>query len=76
MKAAQSARTSKDPRGVEHGKLSWRKRQQKRKADAESSRASIHNNHIDTDPAPVLTSVTIVSGEDSVPLSIARMENR
>jgi hypothetical protein len=74
--AAQLARNNKDPRAVEHGKRSWRKRQQKQKADTESSRASIQNNRIDTSPPPVLISATTGSDEDSVPLSIARVEGR
>jgi hypothetical protein len=74
--AAQSARNNKDPRAIEHGKRSWRKRQQKQKADTEISRPSIQNNRIDASPAPVLISVTTGSGEDSVPLSITRMESR
>jgi hypothetical protein len=71
--AAQSARTNKDPRAVEHGKKNWGKRQQKQKADTKSSCASIQKISIDTSPAPVLMSETTGSGEDSVPLSIARM---
>ena len=74
--AAQSARNNKDLRAVEHGKRSWGKRQQKQKADTESSHASIQNNRTDTTLAPVLLSVTTESGEDSVPLSIARMGDR
>ena len=74
--AARSARNNKDPRAVEHGKRSWRKRQQKRKADTESSRASIHSNRTETTAAPVLTIVTTGSGEDFVPLSIARVGGR
>jgi hypothetical protein len=74
--AAQSARNNKDPRAVEHGKISWNKRHQKQKADTESSQASIQNNRIDAILAPVLLSVTTGSGEDSVPLSIARMGDR
>jgi hypothetical protein len=74
--AAQLARNNKDPRAVEHGKRSWCKRQQKQKAGTESSRASIQNNRIDTSPPPVLISVTTGSAEDSVPLSIARVEGR
>ena len=54
--AAQSARNNKDPRAVEHGKTSWHKRQQKQKADTESSRASIQSNRTDITVAPVLTS--------------------
>jgi hypothetical protein len=72
--AAQSARNKKDPRAVEHGRRSWRMRQQKQKANTEISRASIQNNRIDTSSPPVLISVATGSGEDSVPLSIARME--
>jgi hypothetical protein len=64
---ARSARDNKDPRAVEHGKRSWRKRQQKQKADTESSNASIQNNRIDPTLAPVRMSVTTRSGEDSVP---------
>jgi hypothetical protein len=71
--AAQSARNNKDPRAVEHGKRGWRKRLQKQKTDTENSRASIQKNRIDTSPAPVPMSVTTGSGEDSVPLSRARM---
>jgi hypothetical protein len=74
--AAQSARNNKDPRAVEHGKRSWGKREQKQKTDTESSNASIQNNRTDTTIAPVLLSVTTGSGEDSVPLSIARMGDR
>jgi hypothetical protein len=72
--AAQAARTNKDPRAVEHGKRNWSKRQQKQKTDTESSRASIRDNRPDTALAPVLMSVTTGSGEDLVPLSIARVE--
>ena len=71
--AAQSARNNKDPRAVEHGKSSWHKRQQKPKADMGDHRNSIQKIRIDTSPAPVLTSETTGSGEDLVPLSIARM---
>ena len=71
-RAAHSARSNKNPRAVEHGKQSWHKRQQKQKADTESSRASIQKIRIDTSPAPVLMSETTGSGEYSVPLSIAR----
>ena len=73
---SKSARNNKDPRAVEHGKRSWGKRQQKQKANTESSHASIQNNRIDTSPAPVLMSVTTGSGENCVPLSIAWMEGR
>ena len=71
-RAAHSARSNKNPRAVEHGKQSWHKRQQKQKADTESSRASIQKIRVDTSPAPVLMSETTGSGEYSVPLSIAR----
>jgi hypothetical protein len=74
--AARSARDNKNPQAVEHGKRSWRKRQQIQKAGTESSPASRQNNRIDTTAAPVLKTVTTGSGEDSVPLSIARMEGR
>jgi hypothetical protein len=71
--SARSARNNKDPRAVDHGKRSWRKRQQKQKADTESSHASIQSNRTEIAAAPILTTVTTGSGEDSVPLSIARM---
>jgi hypothetical protein len=74
--AAQSARNNKDPRAVEHGKISWNKRHQKRKADTESARGSIQINPIGGSGAPVPTAVTTGSGEDPVSLSIARMEGR
>jgi hypothetical protein len=74
--AARSARDNKDPRAVEHGKRSWRKRQEKQKAGTESSLASIRKNRIHTSPPPVLISVTTASGEDFVPLSIARVGGR
>ena len=66
--AARSARDNKNPQAVEHGKRSWRKRQQEQKADTESSRASIQSNRTEITVAPVLTTVTTGSGEDFVPL--------
>lgn len=74
--AAQSARNNKDPRAVEHGKRSWRKRQQKQKADTENSGASIQSNRTEITTPPVLTTVTTGSREDFVPLSIARVGGR
>jgi hypothetical protein len=74
--AAQSARNNKDPRAVEHGKRSWRKRQQKQKADTKSSRTSIQSSRTEITAPPVLANVTTGSGEDFVPLSIARVGGR
>lgn len=49
--AAQSARTNKDPRAVEHGRGSWRKRQEKHNADTNNSHASVPRS-VSTLPRP------------------------
>lgn len=55
---AQSARAAKDPRAVEQGKRSWRKRQQKQKTGTENSRCSVRPNHSETHESPVQKSRT------------------
>jgi hypothetical protein len=71
--AARAARANRNPNAVANGKSSWRKRQQKLKAGTEGSRASVQKNRTDKSTAPVLDLGTTESGEESVPLSIARM---
>jgi hypothetical protein len=70
--AARAARANRNPNAVANGKSSWRKRQQKLKAGTEGSRASVQKNRTDKSTAPVDLGTT-ESGEESVPLSIARM---
>jgi hypothetical protein len=73
---ARIARANKDLRAVEHGKRSWRKRRQKQKAGTESSYTSRQENRTDANASPVQITGTTVIGEESVPLSIARIGNR
>jgi hypothetical protein len=69
---AQIARTNKDQRAVEHGKNSWRKRQNKQNADTESSHKSVRVHRTDFQEDPIRKSQATGSGEKSVRLSISR----
>jgi hypothetical protein len=74
--AAHMARANKDPRAVEYGKQNWRKRRQRQKAGTENSYGSRRGNGTDTAASPVQDSGTTRSGEETIPLSIARIGDR
>jgi len=50
---AHLARKSKDPRAVEHGKRSWRKRRQKQKTDTENSHFTVPDDNTENREPPV-----------------------
>jgi hypothetical protein len=69
---ALGARAEKDPHAVAHGKRSWHKRREERKADTENPPISIRKRCTETIDAPVQKTRTTGLGEQTVPLSIAR----
>jgi hypothetical protein len=73
---ARAARANKDLRAVEHGKRSWRKRQQKQKGGTEDSRSSVQEDRTETGNTPKRNFRTPGSGETTIPLTIARMGER
>jgi hypothetical protein len=70
---ARAARANKNQNAVANGKSNWRKRRQKQKASTEGSRASVQMHSTDNIAGSVPKLVTTGSGEDSIPLSIARL---
>ena len=69
---ARTARNNKNKFAVEHGKRSWRKRQQKTKSNTENTRLSVRKNSLETSESPVRNSGTTGSGGETEPLSISR----
>src|SRR5262249_101915 len=69
---ARAARNNKSKLAVEHGKRSWRKRQQKKKPGTENTRLSVPKNSVETAESPVRNSGTTGSGGETEPLSICR----
>lgn len=69
---ARAARQAKDQHAVEHGKRSWRKRQQKQKAGMGKPQPPVRENHTETSKAPVRETRTTGAVEKTVPLSISR----
>jgi hypothetical protein len=55
---ARTSRADKNPHAVEHGKRSWRKRQQKQKTGTENSPRSVRANHTEQRLCPVQQSRT------------------
>jgi len=76
QRMAQAARTAKDERAVEHGKRSWRKRQQKQIAGTEDTQHSVRHLRTEQAETPVRMTGTTVSGEQTEPLSISRVRER
>ena len=69
---ARTARANKSKLAVEHGKRSWRKRQQKTKSGTENTRLSVLKNSLETSENPVRDSGTTGLGGETEPLSISR----
>jgi hypothetical protein len=73
---AHAARSNKDPRAVEHGKKSWRKRQNKQNAGTDNPRDSVQETCTDRTESPVQDTRTTGCSEKTVLLSIARTGER
>jgi hypothetical protein len=73
---ARTARANKDPHAAEHGRRSWRKRQQKQNAGTENSSVSVRDARPEMAGPPVRDNGTTGLAEKAVPLSIARIEKR
>lgn len=73
---ARPARAAKDERAVEHGKRSWRKRQQKQGASTGKSHRSVRHLRTERAETPVRVNGTTGSDEQSEPLSISRVGER
>ena len=69
---ARTARNNTSKLAVEHGKQSWRKRQQKTKSGTANTRLSVLKNSPETSESPVLDSGTTGSGGETELLSISR----
>jgi hypothetical protein len=69
---ARTARANKSKLAVEHGKRSWRKRQQKTKSGTANTQLSVLKNSLETSESPVRNSGTTGSGGETEPLSISR----
>lgn len=73
---ARAARANKDERAVEHGRRSWRKRQQKQRTSTEKPSNSVRHLRTEQAETPVRMNGTTVSGEQTEPLSISRVRER
>lgn len=73
---ARSARANKSELAVEHGKQSWRKRQQKTKSGTANTPLSVPKTSLETSESPVRDSGTTGSGGETEPLSISRGGHR
>jgi hypothetical protein len=72
---ARAARANKDGCAVEHGKRSWRKRQQKR-AGTENAHGSVRLPRTGEAETPVRMNSTTAQDQKLVPLSISRVRER
>jgi hypothetical protein len=71
-RVARTARNNKSKWAVDHGRQSWRKRQQKTKSGTENTPLSVPKNGLETSESPVRDSGTTGSGGETELLSISR----